>query len=154
MLQAMISNDDWPSPTSVSYSVALKAINGYGRHKRDMNEDNELDGEKGWERVEDILELMQSNNIKPHSAIFALLFNLCCGMFNGKPDLERLYKYYDQMMDANMALNPSGGHNLLLAGIDYYAYEIQNNLEEKETLKEECMKFVDWALAQYKRHNI
>jgi len=71
-------------------------------------------------------------------------------------DLDKLHKYYDQMIAENVALNPSGARNLLLSGVDYhlYLYDLQDDKENKDKIKEDCMKFVDWAMTVYKQHNI
>merc|ERR1712228_693548 len=117
LVEAMRENPEWPNPTSLSYSVCLKALNQYGQ-KYGFSYD------EGWNHVDRILAMMEDDKIIPHQAIFSLLFNLCSGRFCGKPDLQKL--------------NPS----------DYFVlkYEAEESVENKEKIKEECMKFVDWAM--------
>merc|ERR1719433_1623415 len=104
--------------------------------------------------------MMKDNGVVKHTPIYSLLFHLCSGSFCERTvedvqlDLDKLYKYYDEMIKNGIAVNPNAAQNLLLSGIDCYLQKIESNIGDKEELKMECQEFVDWALSQYKRHNI
>lgn len=147
MIKAMIANPEWPTPTALSYSVCLKALNKYGQQ-------HAFTREEGWKHAEEVLDTMRENGVKPHTPIYSLLFHLCCGSFCTEPDLDKLYGYYREMMEQKVSMNPNAAQNLLLSGIDSHIYKIENGIGDKEQVRKECQEFVNWALQQYKEHGL
>merc|ERR1712154_29780 len=147
ILKAMNANDEWPNATNVSYSCALKALNLNGQREPFTHEE-------GWRLVGEIMDMMRDNGVSPHTAVYSSLFNLCGGRFCNQPDLERLKGFYADLQTQGLKLNPSAAQNLLLSGVDCFVWMAQQNPEDKEAIKAECMAYVDWALLQYKEHGV
>ena len=146
LLKSMLSNANWPNPTSFSYCAVLKALTSY--HVDPMSY------EQGWKLVDEILNMMKENNADFHPAVYALLFNLCGGRFCGKPDMSRLYEFYDEMRNRGIRLHPPSAFGLLMAGVDNAKMRLENNPDDKDEIQKELKQHIDWAMMQYQQYNL
>eukprot|EP01084_Bolivina_argentea_P002197 4054_1 len=150
VLKLMKTNDNWPNPDGHTFGVCLKAVTQYHMQP--------LSYEKGWKYVNEILDMiviMENDlNKEDYNAIYGLLFSLCGGKFCGQSDLDKLYKYYDEMINKGIQLNPLCANSLLLAGVEHYKFELMNNQNNKEEIKKDLTKYIDWALLQFKKYNL
>eukprot|EP01083_Nonionella_stella_P064777 169137_1 len=148
IVRSMISNKDWPDPSAYTYAACLRSLT--------QHYSNPLPYEEGWKYVDEILDMMGNDwkSQQEFEANYGLLFTLCGGSFVGQGDLEKLYMFYDALVSNGVKLSPSGANSLLLAGVDHYKLEILNDPDNAEEIKKDLLKYIDWALSQYKRNNL
>ena len=146
LLRSMLSNANWPNPSSFSYSAVLKALTWYY--------DDPMSYEQGWKYVDEILKMMKENDADIHPAVYGLLFNLCGGRFCGKSDMGKLYKFYDEMRDRGLRLNPLGAYGLLMAGVDNAEMRLEKNPDDKDEIQKELKQHIDWVMKQYQQYNL
>ena len=127
----MIDNDKYPNPNVVCYNSALSAIvniNNSTSYNMDIEQQDDI--------INEIIELMDNNGVKPSAVTCDILMNISLQQRN----IDKLFMYYNKY-----------GVNTRKQVVKMSNYALKYYQSQQERDDDKMSEFKSWAIKEYEK---